>query len=159
MPAQPKRRAGFFNRKSMANLEIEGVLTGKLAPQSGRSARGEWAKQEFLLEIKDGNFPATAVFSVWGQDKVNDLAKFNAGDRVKVSFGISSREYNGRWYTDLRAWRIVPEAPAQAPAYGPAPSGPAAGSAPAYGSAGPVSAPAPTMDDMPAEDDNDDLPF
>lgn len=129
----------------MANLELEGVIIRKLAPQSGRSARGEWAKQEFLMEIKDGNFPSTVIFSVWGQDKVNDLGRFSEGDRVKVSFGVSSREYNGRWYTDLRAWRIVPEGQsAPAPRYASAP-------------ADMPSAPAPSAEDIPF--DNDDLPF
>ena len=132
----------LFSQKHMANFELEGTLSSKLAPQTGRSARGEWAKQEFTVEFQDGNFPSTAVFSVWGQDKVSDLAKYNVGDRGKVSFGISSREYNGRWYTDLRAWRIAPQGQQAAQGYAPAvPDIP--------------SAPAPSASDIPA----DDLPF
>jgi hypothetical protein len=44
--------------------------------------------------------------NVWGEDKVKDLEKYQIGDKVKVSFNLSSREFNGRWYTDVRAWRI-----------------------------------------------------
>ena len=152
-----------FSLKDMANLEIEGRIVRKMQVQSGSSARGEWAKQEFLVEYQDGNFPTTVMFDVWGADKVQDLQRYQVGDQVKISFRPSSREYNGRYYTDLRAWRISPagEAPKAtapapaAPAAAPAPSANdlPAGFAPAY-----QQAPAPSIEDMPAID-NDDLPF
>ena len=77
-------------------LEIEGTLAQKLPVQSGNSARGPWAKQEFILEFPDGNFTAKACFTAWGQEKVQDLGKYQVGDKVKVSFNLKSREYNGR---------------------------------------------------------------
>ena len=81
-------------------LEIEGTLAQKLPVQSGSSARGPWAKQEFVLEFPDGNFTAKACFTAWGQEKVQDLDKYQVGDKVKVSFNLKSREYNGRWYNE-----------------------------------------------------------
>ncbi len=125
--------------------------------QSGRSARGDWAKQEFLVEFQEGKFPTTAVFTAWGQDKVSELDKYSVGDQVKVTFNISSREYQGRWYTDLRMWRISEAGSASAPA---APAAPAA-RAPMASSvpAGFQAAPAPGLADMPAESAEDDLPF
>jgi hypothetical protein len=141
----------------MPNFEIEGTLQRKLPAQSGRSARGDWAKQEFVLEYPDGNFNSEVCITAWGQDKVSELDRFNEGDRLKVSFNIRAREYNGRWYNDLRAWRISPAQPqgqaAQAPAY--------AAPAPSYNDPAPA-APAPSYEDMPAEDASqsvDDLPF
>ena len=131
-------------------LELEGTLRQKLGVQSGMSARGAWAKQEFILEFPDGNFTSQACFTAWGQEKVQELDKYQVGDRVKVSFNLKSREYNGRWYNDLQIWRIAPaggEAPA-APAYSAAPQ------APAY-----QAPPAPSLDDMPADSPEDDLPF
>ena len=126
-------------------LEIEGTLSQKLPVQSGSSARGPWTKQEFILEYPDGNFTAKACFLAWGQEKVQDLGKYQVGDKVKVSFNLKSREYNGRWYNDLQIWKI---APAAAPAQ-PAPQ------APAF-----PQAPAPTLEDMPADSDaGEDLPF
>lgn len=139
-------------------MELTGRLLQKLAVQSGTSARGQWDKQEFVIEYQDGNFPTKACFSVWGQDKVQDLERFQINDEIKVEFNVSSREYNGKWYTDLRAWRISPaqqstpayQQPYQAPAQAAAPVKPAytpdvpAGFAP--------SAPA-------ADDPSDDLPF
>ena len=124
-------------------LELEGTIRQKLGVQSGTSARGAWAKQEFILEFPDGNYTSQACFTAWGQDKVQELDKYQVGDRVKVSFNLKSREYNGRWYNDLQIWRIAPAGEAA----------PAAPAAPA-----PV-APAPTLDDMPADIPEDDLPF
>ena len=127
-------------------LEIEGTLAQKLPVQSGNSARGPWAKQEFILEFPDGNFTAKACFTAWGQEKVQDLGKYQVGDKVKVSFNLKSREYNGRWYNDLQIWKIAPA--------GAQPAAPVQTAPPAF-----PQAPAPTLEDMPAEDGGEDLPF
>ena len=125
----------------------------KMAVQSGQSARGAWARQDFILEYQDGSFPAQACFSAWGQDKVQDLEKYQVGDTVKVAFNVRSREYNDRWYNDLRVWRL---SPAGAPASAPAPA-----AQDAYPTAPMAPAPAPTFEDMPSDfgGGNDDLPF
>ena len=135
-------------------LEIEGTLAQKLPVQSGNSARGPWAKQEFILEYPDGNYTAKACFTAWGQDKVQDLDKYQVGDKVKVSFNLKSREDNGRWYNDLQIWKI---APAGAPA---APAQPASQAQPAPQAPAWAPAPAPTLEDMPADSaGEEDLPF
>ena len=130
----------------MAALEIEGRIASKLAPQSGQSARGAWSQQDFVLEYLDGSFPVSVCFTAWGEDKVNELNRFQVGDKVKVSFNLRGREYNGRWYNDFRIWRITPaDAAPQAPAGAPAPQD---------------QAPAPTFADLPpATGVEDDLPF
>ena len=154
-------------------LELEGKVKTKLPAQGGTSARGAWTRQDFVVEYQDGNYPAEACFSAWGQDRVDELARFEVGDAVKVSFNIKAREYSGRWYNDLRVWRISPAGqPAQqpapayqqpAPAYQPAPqpayAAPAAPQ-PAYAAPQPA-APAPSIDDMPVDLGivEDDLPF
>lgn len=86
-------------------LEITGTLKIKLDVQSGSSARGEWQKQEFVVETQD-QYPRQVCFNVWGADKVSDLNSYKEGDVIKVSFNVESREFKERWYTDLRAWRI-----------------------------------------------------
>ena len=133
-------------------LELEGTIRQKMGVQSGTSARGAWAKQEFVVDFPDGNYTSQACFTAWGQDKVQELDKYQVGDRVKVSFNLKSREFNGRWYNDLQIWRISPAGAAQPAAPAPTPAAPTP-AAPA-----PV-APAPTLDDMPGEDAQDDLPF
>ena len=137
-------------------LELEGTLAQKLPVQSGSSARGPWAKQEFILEYPDGNFTAKACFTAWGQDKVQDLGKYQVGDKVKVSFNLKSREYNGRWYNDLQIWKIAPAgAQPAAPVQQPAPQAKPAPQAAAW-----QQAPAPTLEDMPADSEGaEDLPF
>lgn len=136
-------------------LEIEGTLAQKLPVQSGNSARGPWTKQEFILEFPDGNFTAKACFLAWGQEKVQDLGKYQVGDKVKVSFNLKSREYNGRWYNDLQIWKIAPAGAQPAAPAQPAPQARPAAQAPAY-----QQAPAPTLEDMPADSDGaEDLPF
>ena len=130
-------------------MELEGRIVRKLNVQSGTSARGAWAKQEFIFEYQEGNYPSQVCMNVWGEDKVKDLDKYQVGDKVKVSFNLSSREFNGRWYTDVRAWRIEPAGAAGQQQY-----------APAQSSQTPPpmqTVPTPSIDDLPGSDD--DLPF
>ena len=143
-------------------LELEGTLRQKLGVQQGTSARGPWAKQEFILEYPDGNYTSQVCFTAFGQEKVAELDKYQVGDRIKVSFNLRSREFNGRWYNDLQIWRISPAVADAAPAAAPsaAPSAPAYTAAPVYGAAPAQDIPAPTLDDMPADSpEADDLPF
>lgn len=144
-------------------LEIEGKIITKLPVQNGTSARGPWSKQEFVIEYQEGNYPNQVCMNVWGEDKVKDLEQFQAGETVKVSFNLSSREYNGRWYSDIRAWRIeragaASQGQAQAQAAGtPGFTAPTGAGAPQQ-----PSAPAATATDFDAgsgDAESDDLPF
>lgn len=146
-------------------LELEGRIKTKLPAQGGTSARGTWTRQDFVLEYQDGNYPAEACFSAWGQDRVDELARYQQGDMVKVSFNIKAREYSGRWYNDLRVWRITAAGAAQqqpvpAPAYQ-APQPQYSGYQASQQSAPVYSAPAPGIEDMPVDlgMSGDDLPF
>ena len=144
----------------MATLEIEGRIRQKLAKQSGQSAKGSWTKQDFVLEYQDGNFPAEVCFTAFGNDKVADLDKYQVGDPVKVAFNLRAREYNGRWYNDVRVWRITPAGqvtPTQQPA-NQTPQNHTQTPHPNYG-VQPPQAPVPTIDDLPADDPSNDLPF
>lgn len=85
-------------------MDITGKFADALPMQSGTSTRGEWKKQEFIIETEE-QFPKKVCISVWG-DKVQDIAGLRKGESITVSINIESREYNGRWYTDVRAWRI-----------------------------------------------------
>lgn len=133
-------------------MEIEGRIARKLNIQSGTSSRGAWSKQEFILEYQEGNFPSQVCMNVWGEDKVKDLEKYQVGDKVKISFNLSSREFNGRWYTDVRAWRIEPAGQPQNSGQGHYPT---SGSAPVSQV---ESAPMPTINDFSSGAD-EDLPF
>lgn len=86
-------------------LDLIGKVIKKLPVQSGTSARGDWSKQEFIIETQE-NFPRKICMNVWGSEKVEELSKFKDGENLKISVNIESREFNNRWYTDIRAWKI-----------------------------------------------------
>jgi hypothetical protein len=85
-------------------LELIGKLVKTLPVQSGTSARGTWSKQDFIVETQE-QYPKKICVSAWGE-RVNELSVMAEGDVLKVSFNLESREFNERWYTDVRAWRI-----------------------------------------------------
>ena len=84
-------------------MEISGKIIELLPEKSGQSANGEWRKQEYVLET-EAQYPKKICFMAWG-DKI-DQFEIKKGERVTVSVDLESREYNGRWYTDVKAWKI-----------------------------------------------------
>lgn len=86
-------------------LEITGRLVQLLPEQSGTSKTGNtWQKQEFILETSD-QYPKKVCFNLWG-DKIQMLQNLPEGSQIKVSFDVESREYQSRWYTEAKAWRV-----------------------------------------------------
>jgi hypothetical protein len=89
-------------------MEIKGIVEHILPEQGGTSkANGNsWRKQEFVIKT-EGNYPKSICFALWG-DKI-DQAGLKPGEMINVSFDAESREYNGRWYTELKAYRVSKE--------------------------------------------------
>jgi hypothetical protein len=86
-------------------LEITGRIVQVLDLQTGASARGDWKKQEFILETED-QYPRKICISLWG-DRISDIAGIQLNkELITVSIALESREFNGRWYTDVRGWKI-----------------------------------------------------
>lgn len=85
-------------------IQIEGKLIQKLALETGNSTRGEWKKQNFIIETVE-QYPRKICVAAW-TNSIPVLDTFQIGEMVCVSVNIESREFNGRWYTDVRAWRI-----------------------------------------------------
>lgn len=86
-------------------LELVGKLVKILPEVTGQGKNGPWNKQEFVLETLDTQYPKKVCMTAWG-DKAADLKQFADGDMIKATFSPESREYNERWYTELRAYRI-----------------------------------------------------
>jgi len=84
-------------------MEINGKIIKLLSEQSGESAKGPWRKQEYILET-EGQYPKKVCFMAWG-DKIGEFA-IKEGANLVVSIDLESREYNGRWYTDVKAWKV-----------------------------------------------------
>lgn len=86
-------------------MAIEGVIRHIMQPQTGISKAGKpWFRQEFVLETT-GQYPKKVAFSIMKEEAVRN-AQIQVGHSVKIEVDASSREYNGRWYTELTAWRV-----------------------------------------------------
>ena len=129
-------------------MELSGKIFKVLPLVKGESQRGQWQKQELVLEIDNGKFPKKVMVSVWG-DLVSGNS-FEEGKDISVEFDVESREYNGRWYTDVKVWRI------NKIDGGAAAAKPSNYNKPAYNNAAP---PAHTVADVPTAQIDDDLPF
>ncbi len=132
-------------------MDITGRLIKILPETRGESARGPWVRGGFVIETDD-TFPRQVAFTLFGEDRLAMLASLAMNAQVVVTFSPESREYNERWYTDLRCIRVsalgaAPAAPAAAPA----------AAAPAAAPAAPAEAPAPFASQPSGSDD--DLPF
>jgi hypothetical protein len=85
-------------------MEIQGKVSQLLPLQTGAGKNGQWKKQDFILET-EGQVVRKINFSLWGE-KVDQFS-LTIGETVTVFFDLESREYNGRWYTDAKAWKIT----------------------------------------------------
>ncbi len=84
-------------------MDLKGKVIQLLPMQNGMGKKGPWKKQEFILETQ-AQYPKKVCLSIWG-DKV-DQFNVAVGDLVNVAVDLESREYNGRWYTEARAWKV-----------------------------------------------------
>ncbi len=86
------------------SLDITGKLITKLPQQNGQGKNGVWVKQDFIIETQE-QFPKKVCISLWG-DKAKELDSIAIGETIKLGINIESREFNGKWYTDVKAWKI-----------------------------------------------------
>ncbi len=86
------------------SLEVSGRLIKLLPKQTGEGKNGPWSKQDFVIETSE-QFPKKICFSAWGE-RATQIETIPEGTDLKVSFDVQSREYNDRWYTDLKPWKI-----------------------------------------------------
>lgn len=146
-------------------MEIQGKIIQVLPLQSGvgKASGKEWKKQEYVLETID-QYPRKICFNLWG-DTI-DRAQLQVGEDVTVQVDVESREFNGRWYTDVKGWRVdrgfvslaapsvaAPSAAPAPPAYA-APQQPLGGHDPFAGAA---TVPSSSLGVTPGA--GDDLPF
>lgn len=88
------------------SLSVKGEIKKKLEIESGVSKAGkDWKKQSFILNTKK-DFNPEICFQIFGEEKIKILENYKEGDEVEVSFNLSSREYNGKYYHNVDAWRI-----------------------------------------------------
>jgi len=85
-------------------MEITGKIVKALPLQTGQGKNGVWKKQEYILETPSDKFPKKVCVAVWG----DNIERFGIteGNTITGEIDIESREYNGRWYTDVRIWKL-----------------------------------------------------
>ncbi len=85
------------------DLQITGEVVEILEEKSGESSNGPWRKQDFILETQ-GQYPRKVCITQWG-DRIEEF-DVQEGETLTAYIDIESREYKGRWYTDVKAWRV-----------------------------------------------------
>lgn len=98
-------------------MEITGKVVRLGGLTEGTSARGPWRKQDLIIET-DEQYPKTVCLTCW-TNQIDEIQNMVPGQPIKAQIDISSREFNGKWYTDVRVWRFeqvnAAPAPQQAP--------------------------------------------
>ena len=88
------------------SLEIEGRVSHILPEQSGTSAHGEWVRGGFVIRT-EGEYSRSVCFEVLGRERIDKIRPYlREGGLVKVSFDVSSREWQGKWFTSLTAFSV-----------------------------------------------------
>lgn len=87
----------------LKKMDITGKIIKVLAPQSGEGKNGTWRSQDFILQTEE-QYPKKVCINLFG-NKIDQFA-LALNDKVKVSFDIESREWNDRWFTTIRAWKV-----------------------------------------------------
>ena len=126
-------------------MELAGKVIAVLEPRGGVSKSGnEWKVQEYVIETHD-QYPHRMCFDVFGADKIQQF-NIQVGEELNVFFDIDAREWQGRWFNSIRAWKVerVSTAQQMPPMDAPFPPMNAAPAAPV---------------DFAASDEKDDLPF
>lgn len=120
-------------------MEFTGKIIAVLPVKSGTSKTGNaWMVQEYVAESNE-MYPKKMCFDIFGEDKIKQF-DIKMGEELTISFDIDAREWQGRWFNSVRAWRVERVA-AGAPGE-------------------PLPPPAPTeMPDFLQGSDTDDLPF
>jgi hypothetical protein len=96
------------------SLAVKGKIQQILKPESGTSQAGkEWTKQEFVIETEE-QYPKKVCFTLFGE-KTSLINGLEVGQEVEVSFNLESREYNGRWFHNVNAWKIDRPSPQNIP--------------------------------------------
>ena len=136
-------------------MDLTGKVIAIMQPRSGTSARtgNPWMSQEYVIEVP-GQYPRKILFNIFGEDRIKQF-NIQAGEEITVQFDIDAREYNGRWFNDIRAYNIIRGQIAQTVPQATPPFTPQQNAAPQDA----ATAPFPPAQEPAGEGAADDLPF
>ena len=91
-------------------MEVTGKIIAALEKRTGvaKASGNTWVAQEYVIEIP-GTYPKRVCFEVFGEERIKEF-DIKVMDTLTVSFDVDAREYNGRWYNTLRAWKVERDA-------------------------------------------------
>ena len=84
-------------------MKLTAKLIQLLPLQTGTGKNGEWKKQDVIVET-DGEYPKKVCISIWGE-KINE-SQLIVGNTLIIDLNIESKEFSGKWYTEIKAWKI-----------------------------------------------------
>ena len=99
-------------------MELAGKVIAILQPRDGvsKNTGNKWMVQSYVIETHD-QYPKRMVFEVFGEDKIKQF-NIQIGEEINVSFDIDARQWQDKWFNQIRAWKID-----RVEAQGPLPSG------------------------------------
>ena len=88
-------------------MELKGKIIAVLPAREGvaKSSGNPWKIQEYVLETTGEQYPRKMCFNVFGADKI-DQFNIQLGEELTVSFDIDCRQWQDRWFNDIRAWKV-----------------------------------------------------
>lgn len=84
------------------NFEVHGRVIQSPVTQSGSGANGLWGRTQVVIEITDGNY--TKKLALENRKKFQEFASLKVGQSGTFKFDVSSREWNGKWFTSAECW-------------------------------------------------------
>ena len=97
----------FKTQESMSDFIFEGKIIAKGETREGVSqATGQpWKSEQYIIQEESGNYPMKMSFDVFGEDRIREF-NLQLDDHVKVHFSMDSHQFNGRWFNNIRAWKV-----------------------------------------------------
>ncbi len=140
-------------------MEATGRVIAILEKQSGvsKATNREWSSQEYVIEVP-GQYPRKICFRLFGEDRINE-AHIQMGEEITISFDIDAREWQGRWFTQINAYRVSRNAGMPTDQFPPAEQFPPASQFPPQQQPYTQAQPFNSEPSTPVTNPSDDLPF
>lgn len=88
-------------------MELKGKLIQVTTPESKTAKNGkDYITCQAIIET-EGTYPKKVAISLGKSELIDQVSKISIGSEVTFSINVESREYNGKWYSDIKAWKIV----------------------------------------------------
>lgn len=89
------------------NISFTGRIIAQGQIQMGTSQKGtQWSSCEYTIEELNQQYPARAVFQVFGSDKIQQFG-IQVGEIITANIGLKAHQSrDGRWFNQLDCWKV-----------------------------------------------------